>query len=534
MILLHGVLGLLAFLAPQAVDTTPPAFLDRPALVVGPNPSTPLAVRLTCRTSEPTRIQVFADDGTRTWSFFPDPGYRAQHDLALAGFRASRTHALRLVAFDAAGNRTPLLHTLRFRTPALPAEFPPLHVTVANASQMEPGVTLTAFHSSSPTLPNRGTYIVYLDAAGQVVWLHHSLEKMGNSAIRLRNGHLFTIVDRSIAREIDLLGNTVAQWFAARQGAAGMPPGAIPVDCDSFHHELDQLPVGFDADYVALSNELRTYPNYPANENDPTQTVPLGRVVGDEVVEFRRSGAIVRRRSLLDVLDPYRVAYNSLAPVLSGLYGVAGVDWSHANTVAIDPADGNWIVSLRNQDAVVKIDRGNGALRWILAPPERWTAPWSQYLLTPVGAPFGWSYHQHAPRMDAAGNIVIYDNGNYRATPPTAPNPPATWYSRAVAYRVNASTGTIQQQWSYDGAPNGFFSRFFCEADPLPITGNVLVSDGWRNAASVNRTYSRVLEIAGNPPATTVFEVIVNDPAVANDPYNWAIYRSQRYAAIHP
>ena len=70
------------------------------------------------------------------------------------------------------------------------------------------------------------------------------------------------------------------------------------------HHELGELSVAENGNFIALSTEMRTYPNYPANENDPSQTTTSANVVGDVVVEFRPSdGALVREFKFLDVLD---------------------------------------------------------------------------------------------------------------------------------------------------------------------------------------------------------------------------------------
>ncbi|MEZ4241635.1 MAG: aryl-sulfate sulfotransferase [Myxococcota bacterium] len=41
--------------------------------------------------------------------------------------------------------------------------------------------------------------------------------------------------------------------------------------------------------------------------------------------------------------------------------------WSHANAVEVDPRDDTLIVSVRHQDAVLKLTR-DGEIRWILAP----------------------------------------------------------------------------------------------------------------------------------------------------------------------
>lgn len=519
-----------------SVDTTPPVFTSAPAFQPAPNASTPLSARLVVDANEAVVVVVEAHDGQRTWRFAPTGAYAAHHELALAGFRPARRIALRVELFDAAGNRCDRVPRFVFDTPPLPSSFPPLHVTVSRPQQMEPGVTLTALTASSSTLPGAERFLVYLDSAGEVVWLHRSADPIPYSAIRLSNADLLFIAGLQLARRIDLLGNVVAEWWAARQSTSGMPPGAIAVDCDNFHHELDALPRGDVADFVALSEVVRTLPNYPASEIDPSITVPSAHVLGDEVVEFRRDGTIVRRTSLFDVIDPYRICYDSLAPIASPLYGVTAHDWTHANSAELTPSGDAFLVSIRNQDAVIELERATGALRWILGSHERWTLPWSAKLLTPLGTPFEWQFHQHGPHVDASGEIVLYDNGNYRVIPPAPWGPPQAFYSRAVRYRIDANARTVQQTWEHDGATKPFFSRFFCDADPLPLTGNVLVTDGWRRVSpAVNRTYGRIVEVTGDAASAKVFEVIVNDPATPpTNPYNWSIYRSERYPSVYP
>ena len=166
-----------------------------------------------------------------------------------------------------------------------------------------------------------------------------------------------------------MLGNTVAEWNAIGHDPE-LEPDAIPVDTDSFHHEVYELPDGDAADFLVLSSELRTLPDYPLNETSPTQTESEARVMGDVIVAFRRDGTVVQEWKVLDILDPYRISHDSLDPEWQLVYDGDTRDWSHGNAVILDPTDGNLIVSLRNQDAVVKIDRETGELVWILGAPE--------------------------------------------------------------------------------------------------------------------------------------------------------------------
>lgn len=67
------------------------------------------------------------------------------------------------------------------------------------------------------------------------------------------------------------------------------------------------------------------------------------------------------------------------------------------------------------------------------------------------------------------------------------------------------------------------------------VTGNVLVADGAKNVTTSNEQFSRIVEVTGTTPAEKVFEVIVNDPLLpGSNPFNWNVYRAQRYPSVHP
>jgi hypothetical protein len=530
-LLLPTVLALAAAPAHARTDTTPPAFLSIPVVTLNSNPAAPLTGRVQVTSDEPVVVEIYVREATRSYRFQATPLFATSHDLPLVGFRPNRVQRVNVVLRDAAGNRTPWPAGFVLTTPPLPPNFPPLDVRTTQPAQMEAGVTLATLRWSSPTVPGSGTYCVYLDSAGQVIWLYEPPVPVFDIS-RMRNGNFLLWTNNRLAQEVDLFGNVVTQWWAARLGVTGAPAGAILVDCDSFHHELHELPDTEAADFIALSTELRTYPNYPSSETDPTQTTPSANIIGDVVVEFRRDGSLVREHRILDVLDPYRLGYNSLAGFYNQLYGgVVTYDWSHGNAVVVDPTDDTWVYSLRSQDAVVKVRRSDESLVWIHGPHDNWQAPWSQYLLTPTGAPFEWQFHQHSPHLTAGGRMTLFDNGNYRVSPPTPAPPTNTWYSRAVRFQIDSVAMTTTQEWEWRDSP-GFFSGFLGDADPLPITGNVLVSDGAKLVPGQNKTYSRIVEVKQvGPGGQIVFEVIVNNPAAPSpNPYNWNVYRSERYA----
>jgi hypothetical protein len=197
-------------------------------------------------------------------------------------------------------------------------------------------------------------------------------------------------------------------------------------------------------------------------------------VVGDIVLVFEPDGTIVSEHAMLDILDPYRVQYDSFNSYWDEFYGLTGAaDWSHGNAVVPDP-DGGVVVSLRNQDAVLKLDDA-GELVWILGTHDNWGPTHMPYLLQPVGDPFQWQFHQHAPEFQDNGDILLFDNGNYRVSPPV-PKPPDN-YSRAVQFAIDAGTMEVTQTWAYD-ADQLLYAQAVGDADRMPTTGNLLVDYG--------------------------------------------------------
>lgn len=77
-------------------------------------------------------------------------------------------------------------------------------------------------------------------------------------------------------------------------------------------------------------------------------------------------------------------------------------DYVHFNALAIDPSDGNWVVSLRHQDAILKIRKSDGGTAWTLGG---------------IGDDFGLTAeqkfsHQHSVHIDASNHLYFFDNGN--------------------------------------------------------------------------------------------------------------------------
>ncbi|HKX12633.1 MAG TPA: aryl-sulfate sulfotransferase, partial [bacterium] len=434
---------------------------------MAPNPDTPLSALLEAKTDEPASLQITVDDGERAWAIPVSP-FSEIHRLTVLGFQPGRNHQVRIRAQDQAGNVTEW-SALDAVTEPLPPDFPSFSVQ-STVSKMEPGITLFRITGRDARV-DFGTYAMAVDEEGKIVWLHRGdvvdMEKSSDGNLLIQGGKRIS--------KIDWLGNILQEWGSDADPGG---PGAIPVDTRAFHHEV--LEMG-DGNLAALSLEVRSLPDYPTSDSDPLAPTETAAVVGDVVLEFTLSGEILREYKLLDMIDPYRIAYFSLVGLYNAIFPEfpGGTrDWSHGNALVYDSKDDAFLVSMRHQDAVIKFRRSNGELIWIMGPHENWdVVEFGPYLLAPtnLGAGFFWQYHQHAPMILPNRNILLFDNGCFRASPFDTRLPDDQNYSRAVEYRIDESAMTIEKVWEY-GEEEGLYADFVGDADYLPRTGNVLIT----------------------------------------------------------
>lgn len=168
------------------------------------------------------------------------------------------------------------------------------------------------------------------------------------------------------------------------------------------------------------------------------------------------------------------------------------IDVAHGNSIDID-FDGNFLVSLRNTQEVVKIDRRNGAILWRLGGKK------NQF--TFIKDPLGFSW-QHAARRLPNGNLMIFDNGFRR-------EPQSLSYSRALEYQIDEKNKTIRLVWEYRNSPD-IYSYGLGYSQRLP-NGNTFI--GWGAAVPA------ITEVT--PQGREVFELSFEK--------DYSTYRAYRY-----
>jgi len=484
-----------------------------PTLIMAPNASTPLAGLLELETSGLSRVSITVSDGIDQ-STIDFEEFNSFHSLPVLGFKPDRAYLVTVRVLDIDG--IDLIEPVVFDvvTDPLPEGFPEFSVT-STPELMEPGVTL--FEAAG--------YLIAVNEIGEVVWYHDIqffVPFLDRDVRRMNNGNLLLLLPRDKIVELDMLGNTVNLWHSS--GSSDGEEGSIPVDTLAFHHEVFEMQSG---NFLALSIQFKQFFDYPTSVIDPF--VPLGTEIlaSDVILEFAPDGTIIRQLSLFNVLDPYRINYSSLLGLYDGLFEtVFGTqqetrDWTHGNAVIHDPSDDSVIVSLRHQDAVIKLSRQTGQLIWILGPHENWdTEQFGQFLLTPKSdEEFFFQYHQHAPDITDEGTYIIYDNGNNRASPFDPTLPDSQNFSRAVEYKINELTKEVEIVWEYGQFEDETLYTFFIgDADYQPQTGNVLITFGGVQPA-------RLIEVTRTTPAQKVFDLSLSE--------NFT-YRSERLPSLYP
>jgi hypothetical protein len=495
-----------------------------PAVTISSGPSftpaglnAPLAGVLQLNTDVPTRVSVSVNDGTNNWTRdFLD--YATVHSNMLVGFKAGRSNAITVSVRDKYRNVATAPQALGFVTDPLPTNFPTIVLLQSNTNKMEPGYTLFRGLNQGST-----SYIIILDKLGEVVWYSPIATVL--DVRQLPNGDLFYPTTFAM-NEINLLGQTVQTTTVPTAWRVDSHDG-VPTD----HGTI-----------LYMSNAGRTVTNFPTSSTDPNAPKQTTNVNYQPIIEISATNAPGTNAVLLnawhpiDMLDPLRIDYLTFS-----FRNSFGWDWDHGNAVLEDWRDGSIINSMRHQDAVVKFTRA-GQIKWILGPHENWGPAFQQYLLTPVGTPFAWNYAQHAPKVTPRGTILMYDDGDFRASPFDASITDSNNYSRAVEFSVDETNMTVSQVWEYTSTNEPLYTSFVGDTDWLSQRTNILVTFGGISYVNHVRPSTnapgalmvRIKEVTHAANPEVVWDLMMFDYSNTNKTYQGCFtYRSDRIPDLY-
>lgn len=428
--------------------------------------STLLPVMAIARTQHPLVAQVsvssacagqamveFGPDTSygRTTALYPISGGYQKLEILVAGMKASTPYHMRTQVQCADATLSSADAT--FTTGPLPSTaFPTLSVTRPNpstSSPENPGIEQIDVIAQTTT-PLIGT--LFTDRDANPIWYYDVSPGLYAYPFKLlSNGHLilniYSPTDTTL-REVDLAGNTIREMDIyslqkkLQQAGYDFVPGG-------FHHDMLPLPNGHLLALVDCAKSFTDLPGYPGTM----------QVQGDAVVDLDANWNPVWAWNSFDYLDVNRH--------LNGL-----PDWTHSNALVYSPSDGNFLISMRHQSWILKIDYNNGAgtgnVLWHLGYQGDFALNQGN---VPTADPSVWFSFQHFPSLISQSGpqttLAIWDNGDDRvldaSTGEVCVNPVTgnpiypSCYSRATIFQIDESAMVANLAW--DNLP-GYFSNW--------------------------------------------------------------------------
>jgi len=155
-------------------------------------------------------------------------------------------------------------------------------------------------------------------------------------------------------------------------------------------------------------------------------------------------------------------------------------DWFHNNALWVNEDSKTVTLSGRHQDAIVNFNYETNKLNWIIGDPEGWSEDMQKYLFKPVGdlSKFDWQYEQHACVVCPDGDVMAFDNGQYRSKNKENYIKNKDNFSRGVRYRIDTEKMEIEQVWQFgkEWGPS-FFSPYICNVEYY-AEGHYLIHSG--------------------------------------------------------
>jgi hypothetical protein len=380
--------------------------------------------------------------GHTTWSQSTNSPGRQVNILVAAMKANTQYHMAAAVSFANGISAQDTDHT--FTTGA-----PPAAANLALSTTTSPGLTPQAGLEMINTL---GALAVS-DLSGNILWSYIDPGGNGNATNiqgvkLLPNGDIIMVIGAVLAnpldspaanailelREVNLAGDTVREVTVNDLNVelSTATCAECNVTLETFHHDITVLPNGH---WLVLGN---TQMNLSSVSMPSLTNAPAQPVLGDVVVDLDENLHPVWAWNEFNHLDPNR--HPMLFP-----------DWTHSNAILYSPDDGNFLVSMRHQNWVVKVDYANGQssgkILWRLGQGGDFT-------LQGGTDPTDWAYAQHTPAFFSSNtsgsfSLGVMDNGDDRMFPPgvtcgTNGGPPC-FYSSIPIFKIDeaAMTATL-------------------------------------------------------------------------------------------
>ncbi len=347
---------------------------------------------------------------------------------------------------------------------------PKIDLEISQPDKRDKGLILLTIGRNTRSIRKTSEFeaIIAIDRHGEIVW-HKTFDFCLMDCRQSRQNTLLVMGTDGRALEIGFDGELIHQWYCTPRFPDGLD--GIPLETEKIHHTICEL-----ADGLLASLSIHHHPLAEPHDG-------WTHLMSDTVVIFDRAGRIEQEFSLVDCLDTERMSHDGPAPYWANQGWLNTLDWTHGNCLIEDPKDGGLLLSLRHQDAVVKVTR-RGELVWILGDSTGWRTPWQNKLLRLQGGrPF---YHQHDLSFTAAGHLMLFDNGTAGSFPPNPRQPLALRQSFALTYEIDEILMTAKETWRYGG--EGFpYSHYVSGVCEMPNGNRFIACTGIRHDLSGER-----------------------------------------------
>ncbi|MGL4798564.1 MAG: aryl-sulfate sulfotransferase [Cellulosilyticaceae bacterium] len=295
--------------------------------------------------------------------------------------------------------------------------------------------------------------------------------------------------------------------------------GVVEMDMVGKMYKEYRLPGGYHHDQLEMED---------GNIMILTQDFERGTIEDLCVLVDRNTGEIIKKWDMQKVL-PQEIGK-------SGSW--TQHDWFHNNAVWYDKKTHSLSFSGRHQDIIINIDYETSELNWILGNPDGWPQEMvDKYFFTPVGdGEFDWQYEQHACLITPEGDVMCFDNGQYRAKRKEDYIKNGENFSRGVRYKIDTENMTIEQVWQYGKERGGeFFSPYICNVEYY-ADGHYLVHSGGIVMEDGQPTENLMLSAVSNSPSTTRNSItveVLNDEVMFEMQVPCNYYRAEKMPLYH-
>jgi len=300
--------------------------------------------------------------------------YGTSHTIVLMNLKAATQYNF-IITNNSSGRSS---DKFSFETKLLPAEITSTDKHTIDTTQFDGFILVRGL---SPLGAD-----VIIDNEGDVVWYHQYDTVVRRSFSWTKNKTVLSIYDSAHIVEFDLKENQVLNLRLKEKNIPNM-----------VHHDIIYSDEGniVTLTHDSLNMDLR---RFGGRKNQFLRA--------DGILVLSPSGEIVWKWNLLQALDPLKLDPKSVEITQS---------LGHANSIAIDQ-DGHYLVSFRDFSQIWKINSKDGSVIWKLGADGDFKMD-----------PDAFFIRQHSAYVDAAGDVMLFDNGDRKNRP----------YSRILSFSID-------------------------------------------------------------------------------------------------